>query len=206
MARDELDITRMLLKEGLTSHRNIVNVRMVTQKDKPESVVIDTDETGDLHYMHYIVYDLCNAGDLEEYSIKLQQRFDEPTSLFWFRQLMEGLSFLHRRQMAHCDLKLENLMLSVDPLGHYILKIGDFGMSKVLNNNVTGDSFFQRNCKSFMSTPNYMAPEWGLAEALYKQLQRCALTCTLFCKALSTTFDPIAADMWACGVIPAHVS
>ena len=36
-------------------------------------------------------------------------------------------------------------------------------MSKVLG-GATGDAFFQRKCKSFMSTPNYMAPEWGLAE------------------------------------------
>ena len=69
MARDELNITRMLVKEGLTRHHNIVNVQHVTRKNTPETVYIDKDETdGSMepgHSMHYIVYDLCNAGDLE---------------------------------------------------------------------------------------------------------------------------------------------
>ena len=82
MARDELNITRMLRKEGITKHRNIVNVLHVTNKDRPEPVAIsppcedgDTNEPLEcvVHPMHYIVYDLCNAGDLENYSIALQQ-------------------------------------------------------------------------------------------------------------------------------------
>ena len=48
-------------------------------------------------------------------------------NLCLFKQLLQGVAYLHRNGIAHRDIKLENLLLCGD--GH--LKITDFGASLV---------------------------------------------------------------------------
>jgi len=58
-----------------------------------------------------------------------------------------GLTFLHERHIIHRDLKLENIALDVE--GH--ARLIDFGMVKL--------DADKSNAKSFVGTPNYIAPE-----------------------------------------------
>lgn len=63
----------------------------------------------------------------------------------WFKQLLEGLTFLHEQKIMHRDLKPANLLL--DEFDN--IKIADFGLAKhdeVVNTLGTG-------------TPLYKAPE-----------------------------------------------
>jgi serine/threonine protein kinase len=46
------------------------------------------------------------------------------------QEITEGLCFLHKQNIVHRDLKLENILVDAD--GH--VRIGDFGQSKLLNN------------------------------------------------------------------------
>ena len=48
---------------------------------------------------------------------------DERTARFLFRRLAEGVDHMHRNDMFHRDLKLENIVLTED----YRPKIMDFG-------------------------------------------------------------------------------
>jgi len=70
---------------------------------------------------------------------------DEKLIRTYFHQLIKGLKYLHSNNIAHLDLKLENLLLGND----FQLKIADFDMSQKINteNSVSG------------GTPNYRAPE-----------------------------------------------
>ena len=47
-------------------------------------------------------------------------------------QVGEGIRYLHSRNIAHRDLKIENLMFA-QKNGHTI-KIGDFGLAKITRN------------------------------------------------------------------------
>lgn len=47
------------------------------------------------------------------------------------RQILEGVAYLHDRNIAHLDLKPQNLLLSVVDSCEDI-KLCDFGISKVL--------------------------------------------------------------------------
>ena len=60
---------------------------------------------------------------------------------------MEGIAYLHENGVAHRDIKLDNILLD----GHGNIKIGDFGVSKKIEEN----EILTEQC----GTPAYIAPE-----------------------------------------------
>ena len=74
-------------------------------------------------------------------------RFEEPVTRFFASQILSGLSYLHSMNIMYRDMKPENVLL--DENGNACL--ADFGISKVLDPKET--------TKSFVGTPEYVAPE-----------------------------------------------
>nr|CAH7721589.1 unnamed protein product [Callosobruchus chinensis] len=66
------------------------------------------------------------------------------------KQILEGVAYLHDRNIAHLDLKPQNLLLSVEDSCEDI-KLCDFGISKVLQPGVT--------VREILGTADYVAPE-----------------------------------------------
>ncbi|KAK6508063.1 hypothetical protein TWF506_010171 [Arthrobotrys conoides] len=94
----------------------------------------------------YLVLEYVSGGDLLQYMTR--KRFlPEKEVARLFKQLITGLSHLHRFSIYHRDLKHENLMM--DQNGN--VKIGDFGMAAL---QPAGQRF-----KSACGSPNYAAPE-----------------------------------------------
>ena len=94
------------------------------------------------------VIELCSGGDLFSY-IKKRRRLKEDVARFFFKQLVEGLAYIHHaKKVVHRDIKLENILL--DATGN--VKICDFGVSRQLN---TGRERMKEQC----GTPAYIAPE-----------------------------------------------
>ena len=71
----------------------------------------------------------CDYGDVARL-IKLLQnlnlRFAEDQILRLIIQVAEGLEYIHSKNIAHLDLKPQNLFLTM--LG--VIKIGDFGLAQ----------------------------------------------------------------------------
>ena len=69
-------------------------------------------------------------------------------------EILKGVLYLHQKGIIHRDLKPENIL--IDKIGWRIdiLKIGDFGISKVDLNQMRRTSTM-----SGLTTPNYIAPE-----------------------------------------------
>ena len=71
-------------------------------------------------------------------------------------QVLLGLEAVHRNGIIHRDLKPENLMLVTDDEGEEVVKILDFGISKIVSDeeklNLTATGMV-------MGTPQYMSPE-----------------------------------------------
>jgi len=73
-----------------------------------------------------------------------------PVVKHYAKQLVEGITYMHRQGIAHRDLKLENVLLD----SNFDLKIADFGFACAVQGE-DGLGFSDR----FVGTVQYMAPE-----------------------------------------------
>ena len=129
----------------------------------------------------YVVMELLRGGDLLD-AITKEGTFGERDAAVIMHRLFVGLETLHAKNMAHRDLKLENLIFAekgrvfenaVDEnrVNLETLRIADFGLAKKMK---TARARLTSQC----GTPAYIAPEVLNGE----------------------TYTP-AVDMWAAGVI-----
>ncbi|XP_030355291.1 serine/threonine-protein kinase Nek11 isoform X3 [Strigops habroptila] len=97
-----------------------------------------------------IITEYCEGGDLD---FKIQEYkesgkiFTQRQILDWFIQLLLGVNYMHERRILHRDLKAKNIFLKND-----LLKIGDFGVSRLLMGSCD-------LATTFTGTPYYMSPE-----------------------------------------------
>lgn len=101
----------------------------------------------DANYV-YLVVEMCHNGELNRYLKSTQTRLTETEARRIFRQVVEGLLYLHSHKILHRDLSLSNLMLTKN----MDAKIGDFGLAAQLK---AADEKHYTMC----GTPNYIAPE-----------------------------------------------
>ena len=94
-------------------HKNIIKFKEVFE---------DKDEL-------QIVMECCTGGELFD-RIKDQEdeHYTEAKAALILRQCLEGIQYLHKRGIAHCDLKPDNFLFLDE--SDSSLKIIDFGMSK----------------------------------------------------------------------------
>jgi len=79
-----------------------------------------------------LTMEYISGGELYEY-VKVCGAFEEDVALFLFKQLLEGLDYIHKRSVVHLDLKLDNIFVDgvLDLASSQSwLKIGDFGLSE----------------------------------------------------------------------------
>ena len=75
------------------------------------------------HYL--IVMELCPGGDLLNY-VRKRRKLTEPSAKYLFKQIMQGIAYMHSIGIVHRDIKLDNILLD----GKGNVKIGDFGVSR----------------------------------------------------------------------------
>nr|XP_023681558.1 serine/threonine-protein kinase Nek11 isoform X2 [Paramormyrops kingsleyae] len=97
-----------------------------------------------------IITEYCEDGDLDCRLEELRQagaRLPESQVAEWLVQLLLGVHYMHQRKILHRDLKAKNIFLKKN-----IVKIGDFGVSRLLNGSCD-------LATTFTGTPFYMSPE-----------------------------------------------
>ncbi|XP_075223553.1 serine/threonine-protein kinase D3 [Lycorma delicatula] len=90
-------------------------------------------------------------GDMLEMILSSEKgRLSERITKFLITQILVALKHLHSKNIVHCDLKPENVLLSSDSDFPQV-KLCDFGFARII-----GEKSFRR---SVVGTPAYLAPE-----------------------------------------------
>eukprot|EP01024_Parvocaulis_polyphysoides_P025803 TRINITY_DN2345_c1_g1_i1.p1 TRINITY_DN2345_c1_g1~~TRINITY_DN2345_c1_g1_i1.p1 ORF type:complete len:343 (-),score=41.49 TRINITY_DN2345_c1_g1_i1:302-1330(-) len=118
----------------------------------------------DNHYI-YLVLEYVNGGEFFTH-LRARGRLSEDTARFYAAEVVLGLEYLHKQNIAYRDLKPENMLL--DSKGH--LKITDFGFAK----HVPKRTF------TLCGTPDYLAPEIILNKGHSKAVDWWALGVLIF--------------------------
>ena len=93
-----------------------------------------------------IIMEYISGGNLQSF-VKKRRKLCEKTAKILFRQIIQGIKYIHSRGIVHRDIKLENILLDLNN----IVKICDFGVGRLIKPNTI--------LKDQCGTPVYMAPE-----------------------------------------------
>jgi len=95
----------------------------------------------------YLVMDFYKGGELF-FHLRKVKRFTEDQARLFVAEVALALGHLHSKGFIYRDLKPENILMNED--GHVCLT--DFGLAKELSSDT-------QVAKSFVGTPEYLAPE-----------------------------------------------
>ncbi|CAL8468644.1 g8184 [Coccomyxa elongata] len=116
-----------------------------------------------------IVMELCQDGDLDGF-LRAQggKHLSEEEIMNKFVQICLSIHYVHNKGLIHRDLKTCNLLLDGG-----IIKLGDFGISKVM-------SAEQNAAQTMVGTPYYMSPEILKGKGYGPKTDVWALGCILY--------------------------
>jgi len=128
------------LRFARLNHENVVNI-CYAENEK------ETLSKGVVSKVSYTIMEYAPNGDFFDFVMNHSAQIDEKLARSYFRQLIQGLEYLHSQGVSHMDLKLENLLMDEN----YNLKIADFDLSYV-----DGDSKVLSKGTKFYRAPDVM--------------------------------------------------
>lgn len=75
----------------------------------------------------------------------------------FIKQIAKGLGYMHNHGVAHCDLKLENVLIKYTPEGGMIIRVSDFGNANVVRTSF--DNTEQLYPGGKLGSEPFMCPE-----------------------------------------------
>ncbi|XP_071102806.1 serine/threonine-protein kinase 17B-like [Haliotis cracherodii] len=124
-----------------------------------------------------LVTEYCAGGELFHECV-IEESFKEADVVRLIIQILEGLTYLHERNIVHLDLKPQNILFT-RPYPEGDIKICDLGFACLVN---TGEDI-----RDIIGTPDYVAPEvldyeplntmtdmWSMGVLAYVMLTACA--------------------------------
>ncbi|CEJ91403.1 Putative Serine/threonine-protein kinase HAL4/SAT4 [[Torrubiella] hemipterigena] len=155
-----------------------------------ETIRLCTDHGRWNHVMEY-----CAEGDLfalvQKGWLKGEQKLKDRLCLF--KQLVQGVAYLHENGIAHRDIKLENLLMTKDSK----LKITDFGVSEVFSGTHPGLREAGGQCGQNMMgevrlcAPGICGSEPYIAPEVLAKMDE---------------YDPRALDVWSSAIIMIYMT
>ncbi|MBM3458726.1 MAG: hypothetical protein FJX77_09370 [Armatimonadetes bacterium] len=96
--------------------------------------VVPVQDVGEHQNTFYFVSQFLSDGTLRDrIGLETGQGVPAPQALRWMEGILEGLTYLHERNIMHLDLKPENILLQGE-----VPRLADFGISRVLASSYQG--------------------------------------------------------------------
>jgi serine/threonine protein kinase len=109
-----------------------------------------------------IVMEYCAGGSLDTLLYDREEQISEEQKIRWVNEVAMGMSHLHKYNIVHRDLAARNILLSHSNPNDAHLKISDFGMSRVLQEDIEGRT------RNNIGPIRWMAPE-SIAQQVYSK-------------------------------------
>ena len=167
---------KIIDKEKMISFQNIERIKREFNiiKELDHINIIKTYSITEDSKKFYIIMEYCEKGELFNYIIK-NKRLKESEASFLFYQIINGIEYIHSKNIVHRDIKPENILLNKDN----IIKIIDFGLSNYYNENML--------LSTLCGSPSYSSPEllsgekyngfsvdiWSIGITLYAMIYGC---------------------------------
>jgi calcium/calmodulin-dependent protein kinase I len=97
-----------------------------------------------------LVMELMQGGELFDQILE-KEHFSEKEAREATRSIIDAIQYCHEKGICHRDIKPENLLLQSKEIGITSLKVADFGLARLLEENTLAST----TC----GTPGYVAPE-----------------------------------------------
>lgn len=140
---------RKFIKNGVLD-RKLDNEMQIMKSVNHRHIVQYVEYQDHANHM-YIIMEFVPGGDLQDY-LSTYGALPEALARTMAFQVLDALAYLHKKKITHRDIKPDNILLAnLDP-SDFTVKLSDFGLSKVVQDN---DTFL----KTFCGTLLYCAPE-----------------------------------------------
>ncbi len=136
----------------------------------------------------YLITEYVDGEGLADL-VKREGPLDGETTIALGLQLCEALSAAHREGIIHRDLKPDNIMVIPGGRDNYALKVLDFGIAKIADEDGQGP---RTETGSVFGTPEFMSPEQARGESVDQRADIYALGVILYY--LSTGRFPFRGD------------
>ncbi|XP_049382830.1 mitogen-activated protein kinase kinase kinase 20-like [Solanum stenotomum] len=124
-------------------------------------------------YLYNLLLEFASAGSLAD---RINERgLPEFQVQKHTKNILLGLSLIHKKGIIHCDIKPQNILLTTDGADGMaeVAKIADFGLSINLEQN-------KKENMGYRGTKRYMAPEALIKEKYYPGVDIWSLGCTVY--------------------------
>lgn len=130
-----------------------------------------------VHGFAYLVMEYINGLTLEDIIVDSEtESITIPRFLRVFKQACDGMQHAHKKGVIHRDLKPSNLMVFDSDEEKDKIKIVDFGLAKLAQN----DSQNLTQSGVVMGSPLYMSPEQGRGDELDSRSDIYSLGCVMY--------------------------
>jgi serine/threonine protein kinase/ribosomal protein L40E len=146
------------LQEGEAIARFEREARSAASISHPNIVdVTDFGETKD--GVFYLVMEYVEGETLHRL-LRREGTLDVKRAVKLLRQIADGVEAAHDAGILHRDLKPANIFIMNRGKGDGFIKVGDFGLAKIVNQTVTdASSNATPSSRGIIGTPEFMAPE-----------------------------------------------
>uniref|UniRef100_A0A914X293 Uncharacterized protein n=1 Tax=Plectus sambesii TaxID=2011161 RepID=A0A914X293_9BILA len=166
----------LVAKETILQRQDVINIaknEINRLKDMNHPRIIGyygfkMEESTIVIFMEYMA-----AGSLRQLILEFGP-IKEPASIKYIEQLLDGLAYIHKIGIVHCNLKCDNILSD----GQGNVKLGDFGIAVQKLINTANHSYFIQDEKRG-GTYHWMAPEVLNGKGCSRRSDIWSLGCTI---------------------------